>query len=172
MLIIKDILIKKFLENLHNEGKSAVSIKNYKSDISHFLAWAVLKLKSFGNYAESVVEMVPFVNRNFFNEYKYYMVKNNVKTKTVNRRLSSLRSFSHFLYSQHIIDGDFMQGIQNVGIGVAVNVQEKSKDIVNGFRESLIKNEKISDNTVKNYVSDVRSFLAWVNQKGELPNGV
>lgn len=171
-----DFTITNFLEKLKNEGKSSVSIKNYKSDISHFLAWAMLKLKSYGNYAESVLEICPFINKDFFNEYKNYLVENKTKDKTVNRRLSTLRNFSTFLYSAQLVDKDYMHGIQNVGIGILSSVQEKTQDIVDKFRESLVGNGKVSANTVKNYVADVRSFLTWVEssdlkKKGDLPNG-
>jgi len=172
MNVIKDTAINNFLNNLLNEGKSKVSIKNYKSDISHFLAWATLKLKSFGTYAENVSEIVPFINQKFFNEYKDYMAENGINTKTINRRLSTLRNFSKFIYSTHLIDQDFMSGIQNVGIGMPTKVQKISQDIVESFRESLLTGKKASANTVKNYASDVKSFLAWIEQKGDLPNGL
>jgi len=172
MQLTNDKLILNFISNLQNERKSKVSIKNYKSDISHFLAWATLKLKSFGTYAESVSEIVPFISRKFFTEYKGYLVENKIKTKTINRRLSTLRNFSHFLYSIQVFDADFMEGIQNAGIGNPESVQVKYQDIVDKFRESMSANGKVSANTTKNYVSDVRSFLAWVEQKGELPNGL
>ena len=172
MQLISDNTIKKFLNNLQDQGKSLVSIKNYKSDINHFLAWAILKLKSLGSYADNVIELTPFINRDFFNEYKNYMVENNIKIKTINRRLSSLRNLSDFLYSSQILDRDYMQGIQNVGIGTPTPMRVKDRDIVERFRESLIKDENVSPNTVKNYVSDVRGFLAWIEKKGELPNGI
>ncbi|EKE13335.1 MAG: hypothetical protein ACD_13C00031G0004 [uncultured bacterium] len=172
MQLISDNTIKKFLNNLQDQGKSLVSIKNYKSDINHFLAWAILKLKSLGSYADNVIELTPFINRDFFNEYKSYMVENNIKVKTINRRLSSLRNLSNFLYSSQALDRDYMQGIQNVGIGTLTPMRVKDRDIVERFRESLIKDENVSSNTVKNYVSDVRGFLAWIEKKGELPNGI
>lgn len=172
MKFLNDNIIKKFITNLQNEGKSNVSIKNYKSDISHFLAWAILKLKSFGTYAESVAEITPFISKEFFNEYKDYMVKNNIKTKTINRRLSSLRNFSRFLSVEALIDEDYTQGIQNVGIGIISSAQLKAKDIVEEFRESLAKSDEVSENTIKNYASDIRSFLAWINEKGDLPNEI
>ena len=187
MTKITDDIILKFLEKLHLEGKSSVSIKNYKSDISHFLAWATLRLKTYGNYAESILEICPFINHDFFNEYKNYLVENKTKEKTINRRLSTLRNFSTFLYFSQLVDKDYMRGIQNVGIGILSSMQEKTQDIVDKFRDSLIKSEKVSANTVKNYVADVRSFLTWVTdndlkkkdlrpgwasgQKGDLPNG-
>lgn len=172
MQLTNDKTIKEFLSNLQIEGKSAVSIKNYKSDIGHFLAWAMLKLKTFGTFAENVTEIIPFINSHFFAEYKNYMAENNIKNKTINRRLSTLRNFSHFLTSSGLIDTDFMQGIQNVGIGVASRMQGISTDIVDRFKESLTKSEKVSANTIKNYVSDVKSFLDWMEKKGNLPNGI
>lgn len=172
MQLTNDKLIQNFLSNLQNEGKSKVSIKNYKSDIGHFLAWAILKLKSFGTYAESISEIIPFISHKFFSEYKDYMVENKIKTKTINRRLSTLRNFSHFLYSIRVFDTDFMEGIQNTGIGNPGSVQVKYQDIVDKFRESMSASGNVSANTTKNYASDVRSFLAWIEQKGELPNGL
>ncbi|MDD4762042.1 MAG: site-specific integrase [Candidatus Pacebacteria bacterium] len=170
MRTIKDETVTKFLRNLQSEGKSPISIKNYKSDIFHFLGWAYLKIKSFGSVAESVMEIVPFVNNNFFVGYKNYMIENNTKTKTINRRLSSLRNFSGFLHSEGFIDQNFMQGIQNVGIGIVSKVQKKTQDIVEAFRESLTEDKKVSANTIKNYTADARSFLAWIDKKGDLPN--
>lgn len=167
---INDETIIKFMSNLQNEGKSPISIKNYKSDIIHFLGWAYLKIKSFGSVAENVLEIMPFVSQNFFVEYKNYMIENNIKTKTINRRLSSLRNFSGFLHSEGIIDQNFMQGIQNVGIGIVSKVQKKTQDIVEAFRESLTQDGKASANTIKNYTADARSFLTWINEKGDLPN--
>lgn len=177
MKLTADKTIKNFLSQLATEGKSLVSIKNYKSDLNHFLAWAVLKLKSFGTYAESFAEIAPFINHSFFEEYKNFMVGNKVKIKTINRRLSTVRNLSRFLFASGVLDEDFTHGIQNVGIGQPGKMQEKVQDIVESFRESLDKDKKVSPNTVKNYISDVRNFLAWVNEtelakkKGALPNG-
>lgn len=177
MALSNDKTIKNFLNWLLAQGKSFVSIKNYKSDLNHFLAWAVLKLKSFGTFVESFGEITPFISHSFFEEYKEFMIQNKIKDKTINRRLSTLRSFSKFLYSEGILDKNFSEGIQNVGIGIHTKTQEKVADIIGRFRESLDKEKKVSPNTVKNYISDVRSFLAWVseadtkNRKGALPNG-
>lgn len=171
MQLKNDNTVKEFLNHLLDQGKSSVSIKNYKSDINHFLAWATLKLKTFGTYAENLLEITPFIDSNFFSDYKNYMIKNSVKIKTINRRLSSLRNLSNFLFNSQVLDKDFMQGIQNVGIGLGTNSRLLDTEIVERFKAALEK-EKVSDNTIKNYLSDVRSFLTWYNQKGELPNEV
>lgn len=163
MYKITDKIIKKFLKNLSDEGKSQVSVKNYKSDISHFLAWGVLKIKSFGAYAESVAEVIPFIDNNFFSEYKNYMTENKINIKTANRRLSSLRNFSRYLFSEHLIDHDFMNGIRNIEKEIDDKMQIKNAGIIEKFKESLVKDEKISPNTIKNYISDVKNFLNWVD---------
>lgn len=164
-LITNDNILKDFINNLQNQGKSKVSIKNYKSDFGHFLAWATLKLKSFGTYVQSAAEVVPFIDQKFFSEYKNYMIENKIKLKTINRRLSTLRNFSSFLYSTDLVSQDFMQGIQNAGIGTPMPVQEKEREIIAKFRESLEKTDKASANTIKNYVSDVKSFFAWLEKQ-------
>lgn len=165
MNIIKDSIILNFLDSLLSEGKSKVSIKNYKSDIGHFLAWATLKLKTSGVYTDNISEIAPFIDQKFFESYRDYMVDNGIKTKTVNRRLSSLRRLSHFLTENGILDSDYMIGIRNVGIGIPEKVQKISLDIVEEFRKSLLEKDKASENTAKNYASDVRSFLAWIDKK-------
>jgi site-specific recombinase XerD len=100
------------------------------------------------------------------------MVDNAIKTKTINRRLSSFRRLSRFLTENGILDSDYMNGIRNVGIGIPVKMQKISLDIVEEFRKSLLEEDKASENTAKNYASDVRSFLVWMNEKGDLPNGL
>mgnify|MGYP000983736479 FL=1 len=164
MFTTADKTIKKFIENLILQGKSKVSIKNYKSDIGHFLAWITLKLKTLGTYIEEASEITPFVSGDIFNEYKNYMVDNKVKIKTANRRLSTLRNFSRFLHSEGLTDFDFMQGIQNLGIGEGKTVQKIATDIIGNFRDSLI-TQKVSPNTIKNYASDIRSFIDWAGKK-------
>lgn len=167
MRITNDNIIKNFTEDLLLQGKSKISVKNYKSDISHFLAWAFLKLKTIGSYPETVAEIAPFINTNFFNEYKSYMVENKIKNKTINRRLSTLRNFSRFLTSRQVVDRDFMQGIQNVGIGVLKTAQGIGEEIIEKFKQSLASGEKASANTIKNYVSDTKHFLNWLEKQNK-----
>ena len=144
-----------FNKYLSNLGISAKSHKNYRSDISHFTGWLILKVRSFGSYIETLAEGVPFLNNALAHEYKNYMLENKVSLKTVNRRLSTLRHLSRFLVASQIIDVDFVRGIENA---------TEIKGAVSEFK-SYLESEKISKNTVKNYISDVKQFLSWFESK-------
>lgn len=153
-----------FEKYLQSTGISAKSIKNYKSDISQFLTWAKLKLKSLGTYIENLSEASPFLSSDFISQYVSYMTDSKLPRKTINRRLSTLRHLSRFLTSTSLIDSDFMDGIQNMSsetheIKESLNLSEHPS--VSEF-ESFLEAEKISRNTIKNYLSDIRQFLNWL----------
>src|SRR5688572_13295931 len=99
-------MYSQFENYLQKSGISLKSIKNYKSDISHFLGWAILKLKAIGTYAETLLELTPFLSSSFASEYVSYMVSNNFPKKTINRRLSTLRHLSKFLVATQALDFD------------------------------------------------------------------
>lgn len=155
-----DTAKEEFTKYLSSLGLSPKTHKNYRSDLSHFLSWAILKVRSFGSYVESLTEIIPFLNTDFSREYKNYMIENHMPVKTVNRRLSTLRHLSRFLVGNRTIDSDFTGGLENAGVNL-----KKGTDIdpiVNNFR-SYLEAEKVSPNTIKNYLSDIKHFITWIN---------
>lgn len=162
-----DSIKNEFAKYLESLGISPKSHKNYRSDLSHFIGWAILKIRSFGSYVESLSEIVPFLTLDLAKNYRGYMTQNSVPAKTVNRRLSTLRHLSRFLTATQIIDLDFMSGIENVGIGTKEKLN--SDPIVNDFR-AFLEAEKVSSSTIKNYLSDIKQFLAWLETNHEILN--
>ncbi len=154
-----DSIKKEFVKYLDSLGLSPKSHKNYRSDLSHFLGWAILKIRSFGSYVESLSEIVPFLTGNLAREYRDYMTQNSAPAKTVNRRLSTLRHLSKFLTTTQTTDFDFMNGIENISLG------QKKKPVIEpviaNFR-SYLEGQKVSPNTIKNYLSDVKQFMTWL----------
>jgi site-specific recombinase XerD len=155
----EDFIKTKFGDYLTGLGISPKSHKNYRSDLSHFSGWVILRIRSFGSYIESLTEAVPFLNSTVAKEYRSYMEENKIPVKTINRRLSTLRHFAKCLVSLQTLDADFMNGVENI----ATNPQKRTSigPIVENYR-SYLEAENVSQNTVKNYLSDVRQFLAWV----------
>ena len=153
-----DSVKKDFFKYLTSRELSLKSFKNYKSDISHFIAWAMLKIRSFGSYVESLTEIVPFLSDKFAVEYRHFMVQNGVPVKTVNRRLSTLRNLSRFLFQSHTLDSDFTKDLKN--IGTSPKNRRKGSPVTNDFK-SYLEEQKVSPNTIKNYLSDVRHFTAF-----------
>jgi site-specific recombinase XerD len=154
-----DLIKKEFIKYLDSLGLSPKSHKNYRSDLSHFLGWAILKIRSFGSYVESLSEIVPFLTGNLAREYRDYMTQNSAPAKTINRRLSTLRHLSKFLTATQTTDLDFMNGIENI------NLDQKKKPaiepVIINFR-SYLEAEKVSPNTIKNYLSDIKQFMTWL----------
>ncbi len=147
---------------LQKLGVNSKSIKNYKSDISHFFAWAKNKLKNVGAYVESLPELSPFLNKQFISEYLSDMALKSLPRKTVNRRLSTLRHLSKHLVAIQVIETDFMEGIQNLGSEKPkVKVGLSDHPSIEEFR-SYLEAEKVSKNTIKNYLSDIKQFLSWL----------
>lgn len=149
-----------FLNYLANLKISKKSLKNYKSDINHFYSWLVLKVRSFGSYIESLEQAGPFLSDNTAKDYRSYLQNNSIPLKTINRRLSTLRHFARYLKLNGTMSSDFMKGIENI------TAQKISKSIsmlplVDKFKAHLA-TEKVSDSTMKNYLSDVRQFLTWL----------
>jgi len=154
-----DSVKKDFVKYLDTLGLSPRSHKNYRSDLGYFLSWTILKIRSFGAYVESLTEVVPFLNADLGREFKNYMSENGVPVKTINRRLSTLRHLSRFLTESHVIDHDFADKIVNISSNL--NKKPSTDPIFNDFR-SFLQSKKVSPNTIKNYLSDVRHFLAWL----------
>ncbi|MGA3292320.1 MAG: site-specific integrase [Candidatus Microgenomates bacterium] len=157
----------KFTQYLTNLGISEKSHKNYRSDLSHFTEWLILRLRSVGSYVESLSETIPFLSTNMAKEYKSFMLQNKIPAKTINRRLSTLRHLSRFLVSSQTLDTDFMNDIENISLGH--RQKSSTSPIIEDYR-SYLEAQKVSKSTVKNYVSDIRQFLAWVETNGQIIN--
>jgi hypothetical protein len=84
-------LVNNFLKYLKENGVSSNSLKFYKSDIVNFLNWKGEK------------EITTTVVKEYLNSIRFV-----TPNSTVNRRLSTLRSFSQFIKS------NFMDGVENV----------------------------------------------------------
>lgn len=162
-----DSIKNNFFDYLTNLGLSAKSHKNYRSDLSHFSGWVILKIRSFGSYIDSLTEAVPFLNQDIAKEYKSFMHENKIPVKTINRRLSTLRHLSRFLTSIEAMEKDFMTEVENISESNKRKV--KATPVIEGFRSYLVA-EKISKNTIKNYLSDINQFMSWVEANQQINN--
>jgi site-specific recombinase XerD len=154
-----DKFLKSFFEYLSKGGISTNTLKFYKSDLSHFTGWMMFKVRSWGIFAETVNEIIPFINNKLAQEYRHFLVQNHVPFKTINRRLSTLRHLARFLLLSQIVNFDFMNGISN--ISTVTNDSTSIHPLLAEFKKKL-EAEKVSENTVKNYVSDIRHFINWL----------
>lgn len=159
--IIYDQIIDSFLNDLKLSGLSQNSIKFYKSDISSFITWYKSDLKKTGILAESFKELLPFLKPSVSENFKGSLVSNNTPQVTINRKLSALRKFSDFLYSEGLLSFDFAKNLQNISLNTS-NKAVNFYSVVDEFRKHLEEN-KASQNTIKNYLADIRHFLNWID---------
>ena len=152
----RDIIKENFEKYLKECGVSEISIKNYLSDLTHFSNWLKVAAESWGASPENLTELTPFINSSTGGSYKKYLSNWSSSINTANRKLATLRHFFKFLYSNEILSFNFGEALQNI--------EEKKSDneTINNFKEYL-KKEGFTKNTIKNYLSDVRSFLEMNN---------
>ncbi|TRZ50089.1 hypothetical protein D4S03_07305, partial [bacterium] len=132
---------------LLESGLSAVSIKNYLSDLRHFFSFCASSNKT-------VQEIFQNISK-YLDLYLLEQKKSFTPQNTVNRRSASIRRFSTFLTAKF-------------GLTSSVDLPNRSIDnslptiskILDHFKHFLEK-EKKTHSTVKNYVSDLNHFFAW-----------
>jgi len=143
-----------FKKFLLAENVSPITLKNYLSDLRHFLGWTILKLKvqnkkNFENL--SPLEFLNQIDESLVEEYKNYLVVNAIPAKTINRRLSTLRKFFSFCISQGWLKENPAKKIQNLKL--------KIDSIISSFALSLEK-ENLDQKTIKSYLEVVQDFLS------------
>lgn len=156
-----------FTKHLENLNLSPKTVRNYRSDISHFTAWATLRLRSLrlrsGQALQNETDenLINHLSPDLIEEYKTFQIVNKIPTKTINRRLSTLRAFSKFLQEQNLLNFNPMENITNV---VSFDFHYEQKALLSGFKKHL-ESEGMTNKTMWNYLSDVRGFMAFVERQ-------
>lgn len=104
-----------FINRLMSSGISVKSIKNYKSDINHFIAFIKQKFTGSSASINNLSDCVPYLGSSIAIEYKAYMRQSGSALKSTNRRLSTLRKISKYMYEIGATEDDFASSVNNVG---------------------------------------------------------
>ncbi len=105
-----EALFKKHLE-ISSPPISKVSQKNYLSDIRYFFGWIQNFAQPQPDNAQSLQNLF---SKNLLVEFRDYMIDSLLPIATINRRLSSLRKFCHFLVESSKIVQDPSSNLTNV----------------------------------------------------------
>lgn len=118
-----------------------------------------------------VIGILKHVNERVLKDYKTYLTSNNVPLKTINRRFSSLRRFGEFCKDQNWIPSAPLRmspfdTLRNISLNQPF---PESEYHLGEFRTELWR-KGLTKISLKNYLSDVKQFLAWTgkNFKGQL----
>lgn len=171
-----------FREFLQNEGVSAPTLKNYLSDLRHFMGWFAFylhskhgdSLKSENTGLSSLASMIDF---EAVSSYKTYLESNALPSKSINRRLSTLRKFCTFCIQQNWMKENVAKRVANVGTtlslrGVPMSHDDEAisspkiatvaslprNDMLTEFKQYLL-SEKAKQKDTDLILEDVNEFL-------------
>lgn len=158
-----DNLEASFKEYLLAGNNKPVSIKNYLSDFRHFAGWLSFYLKSHQiDVAAGLVSEKDLINQistlitaNIINDYKAYLLENNIPAKTINRRLSTVRKFCSFCISQGWMKENPAKQVLNIKKPRETDLTQ----ILADFKSDILK-ENLDQPTIKSFLNDIEEFLA------------
>lgn len=141
---------------------SLVTAKNYLGDVNHFLNWLA---KETGVKYQIVGKAIfGLFTEETLNQYKNYLLICKTPLSTLNRRLSALRKFGHFGKEQGwLTELPKVENASKERSRIEKIDDPGSKLVLENFQQHLEK-EKISPLTIKNYLSDLRHFLGWLEE--------
>lgn len=155
-----------FKTYLKLQSVSPITVRNYLADLNHFLGWLELKVRSRNLPLLDEPEFIRlYFTENFIAEYKKFLLSNSLPSSTINRRLSALRTFGKFCQVQAWIEKNPAKRVSNVSDQRSVISNQHREKILAEFRKHL-EAERTSSNTIKSYISDIRSFLTWIEVLG------
>ena len=130
-LVANENYLTEYINHLAEQGKSINTIKSYSHDIGLFFEYFKIE--------------PGIINRDQIIEYKEYLLKErNVDAKTINRRLSALKSYNEFLvkmgYQESIVI--LFQDYRKIQKQLTSPTNTSNKEIIN-FMEKIKKNEPI-----------------------------
>jgi len=151
-----------FKQYLLAENTNHLTIKNYLSDLRHFMGWLAFTIQSRGKSFD-ITNPIFFINEALVSEYKTYFCLNKVPRLTVNRRLSTLRKFCSFCISQGWMKENPAKKIANVVKTKITSVKELSRKtetvkLLNEFKTDLEKDD-LNTLTIKSYLNILQEAL-------------
>jgi len=160
---------------LISQGCSPTTIKNYSSDVKKFFDWLAKKIGV--HYQVAGKAIFGIFTKETIEEYQKDLLTAKTPPSTINRHLSALRKLGEFARNQGWLSENPAAKIGNVTprqyrfsrsdrLTTGVSAQTEGAlpewtNLLDDFRNYLEK-EKTSSLTIKNYLSDLRHFLAWL----------
>jgi site-specific recombinase XerD len=147
-----------FLKTIGVSEKTRI---NYLSDIRNFLDWLAGIIGSTANSME-ISAALGNVTAQTLETYKNSQIQSQTPATSINRRLSSVRTFFRFANESALIPSNPTNDMKNI-TDPSVRPEISVEAILGQFEASL-RDEGAAETTTKNYVNDVQQFLLWINR--------
>jgi len=163
-----------FKTYLISQGCSPLTVKNYLSDVRDFFDW--LAAKTGIRYQVAGKAIFGIFTKETILEYQQDLLTAKTPRSTINRHLSALRKLGEFARNQGWLSENPATKIGNVsarqyhipGRGRLDAEGSQTEGVLPDWREVLgefrdyLEKEKTNPLTIKNYLSDLRHFLGWL----------
>lgn len=123
---------------------SPVTAKNYVADIKNFIEWIEQRSNKPFDPSDITIQSI-----------KDYKSCSSLSSSTLERHISSLRKFSHFLSTSYQLPNPFTDA--------ATNKKDEDPWNLKGFKNFLY-NYNASSLTIKNYTIDVVQYFRWLSE--------
>ncbi len=114
----------KFKKYLLAENISSVTLRNYLSDLRHFLGWTLTRQ---GESQSTGINDLSRLNRSAIENYRDSHLSALLPVKTINRRLSAIRKFLEFCKQEGLIPDNPGQRISNINLSKPKKELEREK---------------------------------------------
>ena len=141
-----------FRLHLKSQNASPATQKNYVADVNNFIKWL------HQNHDLTGQNVLSYITPDIIEDYKKDLQKNQTPLSTINRRLSALRKLSQFIFQQGWLKVDPLTQVENIR---PANPQLPHDKTLLEFAKYLTE-KKTSQVTIKNYLSDIKHFLGWL----------
>lgn len=154
-----------FVNYLTENGASEKTKANYRTDLRHFLMWMQVTIIRTNSVADdSHVGYLSIISTDMLANYKHFLLEKNIPVGTINRRLSSLRSFIKCCKTNGWISSNTVIEIQNVNQNYEGNNHKQNTWFLKLAEwEKQLERQGASKSTIKNYIRDVEVFLHWIH---------
>lgn len=133
---------------------STSTVDNYLVDGLKFLQWLanyLTKLK-FAIIPSQPTTFIAYADHEIVNEYRKHLMLHESSPATINRRIAGLKKLLEFTVEAGYLSDNPAQTLKNAALF-------DPKKTLSEFKNWLEK-EELTDTTIKNYLADVRHFLA------------
>jgi len=129
-----------------------VSIKNYLSDIRYFVGWA-----SSLHATSPSTDLNLIMHAHTLTSYRDFLIASKLPRRTINRRLSSVRSLCDFLISQNIIEINPSKELRNFSDNPAT---QPNLELVQNFLSDQTSESSQNSQGLNELKNDIEEFLA------------
>lgn len=150
-------LLNLFKDNLRENDKSEITIKNYVSDVRRFLEWLEERKGTLEPFTLSASEIQTYKNK----------LTSQLDPASFKRHLSSLNQFLYFLVKINVLTST-----ESLTSSTENKEDEFERTLKFNEFKLFLRENQASDLTVKNYLSDVKQFMHWLKEASSQQNSL